>query len=106
MTGRFGARPGGEGPAPDPAGMPSLDGPPVRLQVTVHPRASRERLRWEGGELELWLCAPPVEGAANAACRRLVAAWLGVTPSRVRLVAGLRGRRKLVEIAAPGRPAR
>ncbi|MGP8160194.1 MAG: DUF167 domain-containing protein [Candidatus Dormibacteria bacterium] len=78
----------------------------MRIAVVVHPRARREELRWDGRELRLWITQPPVEGAANAATVRLVADWLDVAPSRVRLVAGLRGRSKLVEVegidAPPG----
>jgi uncharacterized protein len=70
----------------------------VRLAVVVHPRSGRERLRWDGEELDLWITQPPVDDAANSACVRMVATWLGVPPSTVRLVAGHRGRRKLVEV--------
>ncbi|MGO8687748.1 MAG: DUF167 domain-containing protein [Candidatus Dormibacteria bacterium] len=70
----------------------------MRVAVVVHPRASRERLRWDGRELRLWTTQPPVEGAANTAVLRLVAAWLGVAPSRVRLISGHRGSHKVVEV--------
>jgi hypothetical protein len=70
----------------------------MRVAVTVHPHAGREELRWDGRELRLSITQPPAEGAANAAALRLVAAWLQVPPSRVRLVAGRRSRHKLVEI--------
>jgi uncharacterized protein YggU (UPF0235/DUF167 family) len=70
----------------------------VRVAVVVHPRAGAERMRWDGDQLELWITQPPVDEAANRACLRRVAAWLGVTPGQVRLVAGHHGRRKLVEI--------
>jgi uncharacterized protein YggU (UPF0235/DUF167 family) len=70
----------------------------MRLAVVVHPRAGREELNWDGRELRLRITQPPVDGAANAAVIRLVAAWAGVAPSRVRLVAGHRGTHKQVEI--------
>ncbi|MGA8015970.1 MAG: DUF167 domain-containing protein [Candidatus Dormiibacterota bacterium] len=70
----------------------------MRIAVVVHPRSSRERLRWDGEELEIWITQPPVDEAANSACVRMVAGWLGVPPSTVRLAAGHRGRRKLVEV--------
>ena len=70
----------------------------MRVTVVVHPRATAERLRWDGEELHLWITQPPVEGAANAAALRLVGVWLKVPPSSVRLVAGLRGHRKLVDV--------
>ena len=76
----------------------------TRIGVLVHPRASRERLVWDGEALSVWITQPPVEGAANAAVVRIVAGWLNVPPSQVRLVGGLRSRRKLVEVdvAPPG----
>lgn len=106
MTGRPRATHQHGAPASVHGDRPADGEPPRRLQVTVHPRASRERLRWDGEGLELWLCAAPVDGAANAACRRMVAGWLGVAPSRVRLVAGQHGRHKLLEISAPERANR
>jgi uncharacterized protein len=68
------------------------------VTVVVHPRAARERRQWDGEELRLWITQPPVDNAANAAVIRLVADWLELPRSRVRLVAGGRGRRKLVDI--------
>jgi hypothetical protein len=55
-------------------------------------------LIWNGRELRLRITQPPIDGAANAAVLRLVAAWAGVALSRVRLVAGHRGTHKQVEI--------
>lgn len=77
----------------------------MRVAAVVHPRASREAVRWDGHELSLWITQPPVEGAANAAARRLVAEWLDVAPSRVRLVRGHRNAHKLFEVeGAPALP--
>lgn len=70
----------------------------MRIAVTVHPRSSRERLRWDGDELELWITQPPIDDAANATCVRMVAGWLRIPRAQVHLVGGHRGRRKLVEI--------
>jgi uncharacterized protein YggU (UPF0235/DUF167 family) len=70
----------------------------MRVTVVVHPRAGREELIWNGRELRLRITQPPIDGAANAAVLRLVAAWAGVALSRVRLVAGHRGTHKQVEI--------
>lgn len=70
----------------------------MRIAVVVHPRASCEALRWDGRELSLWITQPPVEGAANAAARRLLAEWLDVPPSRVRLIGGHHNAHKLFEV--------
>jgi hypothetical protein len=42
--------------------------------------------------------APPVDGAANDALIRMIAGELGVSKSRVRLVAGAANRSKVLEI--------
>jgi uncharacterized protein len=70
----------------------------VRLTVRIHPRSSRSRLRWDGHTLDAWVTAPPVDGAANLAVVSTIAAWLGVPPSSIRLVAGHRSRTKVVEV--------
>jgi len=68
------------------------------ITVRVHPRASRAKTAWRGGNLEVWVTAPPVAGAANAAVLRAVADQLKVPISAVSLRGGGRGRTKLVEV--------
>jgi hypothetical protein len=70
----------------------------VILSVRAHPHASRERVAWDGERLHAWVTAPAVEDRANRAVVLAVARWLGVPPASVRLVAGTRGRSKLVEV--------
>jgi uncharacterized protein len=72
----------------------------VVLQVIVQPRASRsEPAGIQQGALKLRLTAPPVEGAANEECLRLLAKLLDVPASRLRLVSGHKSRRKTVFIS-------
>ena len=69
------------------------------LRVRVQPRASREAiLGWRENALRLAVTAPPVEGEANEAVRRLLARALGVAPSAVSLVHGGRGRDKVMRV--------
>jgi len=42
------------------------------ITVRVHPRASRARTAWKGEELEVWVTAAPVDGAANEAVLKAV----------------------------------
>jgi hypothetical protein len=72
------------------------DGSDVLLTVRVQPRASRNQVLAAGEPLQitLRLTAPPVGGAANAACRAFLADLLDMAPSRVTLVRGQTARRK------------
>ena len=75
----------------------------MRVTVVVHPRAARERREWDGQDLRLWITQPPIDNAANKAVVRLVADWLGIARTQVRLVAGHGGRRKLVDVEGVAR---
>jgi len=71
----------------------------VRVAVRAQPRASRNEIVGEhGGALKVRLAAPPVEGAANEELVRFLARTLSVPASAVRIVAGERGRNKIVEV--------
>jgi uncharacterized protein (TIGR00251 family) len=80
------------------------DGRAVILKVRVQPRASANEVAgvFEGA-LRVRVTAPPVEGAANDACRTFFAEKLGVPLSRVEIVAGHRGREKRVRISGVGK---
>jgi uncharacterized protein len=76
----------------------------VVFAVRVTPRASREAIEGEHqGALKVRLTAPPLEGRANDALRRLLAARLNVPLSAVRIVGGEKCRNKRVAIAAVSR---
>lgn len=72
----------------------------VVFMVRLSPRASRDAIEGEhAGALKIRLTAPPVEGRANEALRRLLAERLNVPVSAVKIVAGETGRTKRVSIA-------
>lgn len=65
------------------------------------PRASRPGVGGSrDGALLVRVSAAPVEGAANEAVVRAVAAALGLAPSQVLLERGQRGRRKVLSVAS------
>lgn len=72
----------------------------LTLRVRVQPKASKNQL--DGvveGHLRVRLTAPPVEGAANEACRKFLADMFGVAKSRVTLVSGGKAREKTFAVA-------
>lgn len=76
----------------------------VVFRVKVQPKASRNELAGVfDGVLRVRLTAPPVEGAANEACRAFLADRLGVPRSRVEVVSGHTGRNKLVRVGSVDR---
>jgi uncharacterized protein len=69
------------------------------LKVRVQPRAAaNEVVGWRDGILCLRLTAPPVEGAANDACREFLAEALGVRRADVDMVAGAKSREKRFQL--------
>ena len=73
--------------------------PEAILYVRVQPRASRDRITLlPDGSLKIWCSAPPVDGQANDAVRRLLAKALGVAPSRVEVLSGESSKSKRLRI--------
>jgi uncharacterized protein (TIGR00251 family) len=69
------------------------------IRLRVQPRARIERLDGlRNGYVRLRLTAPPVEGAANAACIAFLAKTLGISRAQLHLQAGVTSRDKLVHI--------
>jgi uncharacterized protein len=78
----------------------------ARIAVRLRPRGHRDELiGMEDGVLHARVSAPPVDGKANDALRKLLAKRLGVAPSRVGIVRGERSRDKLVEVEGVEQPA-
>jgi uncharacterized protein (TIGR00251 family) len=76
------------------------EGPDVLLALRVQPRAARNELRLthDPPQITVRLTAPPVEGAANDACRAFLAERLDLASARVTLVRGERSRHKLFRL--------
>jgi len=72
---------------------------PVRVEVYIQPRASKNELAGlHRSAVKIRITAPPVENSANRALVEFVAEQLGVAKSRVRIVSGTTGRRKVLEV--------
>ena len=71
----------------------------VTLSLRVQPRASRNAVAgWTGDILNIRLTAPPVEGAANAACLAFLADLLDLPQSQLEILRGERSRNKVIRI--------
>jgi uncharacterized protein (TIGR00251 family) len=71
----------------------------LRFEVEVKVRASRSAVLGVKGErLSVALAAPPVDGAANEALRRLLADHFDLPQRDVEIVGGEKSRRKVIEL--------
>ena len=78
----------------------------VRVEIEVKVRASQSRvLGIKANRLSVALAAPPVDGAANAALIETLAEFFDLPRRQIRLIAGERSRRKVVELTGLGKPA-
>lgn len=75
----------------------------VKFRIRVQPRASRAEITGvEEGALKLKLTAPPVKGAANEQCLKLLAKALGVNRSDLSITGGDKSRSKWIEVKGLG----
>ncbi|WP_242489842.1 DUF167 domain-containing protein [Noviherbaspirillum cavernae] len=75
----------------------------IRLAVQITPNAKKSEVIGVLGEaLKIKLQAQPIEGRANEALVRYLAALFGVPKGAVTITQGLANRRKTVEITAHG----
>jgi uncharacterized protein (TIGR00251 family) len=71
----------------------------VTLAIKLQPRASRNEMdAATGPELRITVIAPPVDGAANEALLRLLAAALDCPRGKVELIRGHTARHKTVKV--------
>jgi uncharacterized protein YggU (UPF0235/DUF167 family) len=82
-------------PAPEVRALVDGEG---RLAVRVTPGARSEALELAEGRLHARVRAKPEDGKATEAVRLLIAAALGIAPSRVDLLRGATSREKLFRV--------
>jgi TIGR00251 family protein len=71
----------------------------LTFDIQVIPHASRaEIVGAQEGALKIKVTAPPVEGAANEACIKLLAKELGLKKSQMEISSGAKSRKKTVMI--------
>jgi uncharacterized protein (TIGR00251 family) len=71
----------------------------MQLSIKVVPNAKAERIVPEGAGYKIYLCAPAVDGKANARLIEFLADHCHVRKSAVSIVRGQTSRRKVIEIS-------
>lgn len=71
----------------------------MRIEVSVKPRSSRRKVVHQpDGSVKVYLHESPTDGKANEALKEILAQEFNVPKSRVKIIRGQKGRRKLIEI--------
>lgn len=71
----------------------------VSFKVRAQPRASKtELIGAHGDALKVRLAAPPVDGKANAECRKFLAKLFQVSAASVEIISGDSARDKIIRI--------
>ena len=71
----------------------------ITFDIQVIPHASRSEIAGvQEGAFKIKVTAPPVEGAANEACIKLLARELGLKKSQMEISSGAKSRKKTVLI--------
>ena len=78
--------------------LSDLARPGTEITVRVTPKASRNAVEVDGGTIRVRVTAPPEDGKANEAVRKLLAKALGVAKTRLTLVRGATSREKVFRI--------
>jgi uncharacterized protein len=81
--------------------MPASE-PARRVSVRVTTRARRNEVTEQAGQLVVRTTAAPVDGRANAAVCKLVAAHLRVPARHVEIITGHHSRDKVLRITGSG----
>ncbi len=77
----------------------SQSGQAVTFAVKIHPRAKKNAITGELGDvLKVSLTTPPIEGRANEACIEFFAKLLKVPRSSVTIASGHSSRNKIIRV--------
>ena len=72
----------------------------MRYSIRVIPKAKQNKIVVEKDRLKVYLTAPAIEGRANEALIKILAAHFQVRKGEIRIVKGEKSRDKIVEIGA------
>jgi len=72
----------------------------MKIKIRVTPHASREEVIKQGDEYIVRVKEAPHDGKANEAVISILAKHFHVTRASVRIVSGMTGRNKIIEIRA------
>lgn len=73
----------------------------MKINIKVVPRASKNRIIEEAGQLKVYVTSPAADGKANKAVVEALAEYFKVKKRAVTIVSGKKNRNKIIEISEP-----
>lgn len=70
----------------------------MKLEVRVQPKSSKSLVEIINGQIRIKVNSPAVNGRANEEAIKLMAGFLNVKKSNVKIISGKNGRKKLLEV--------
>ena len=71
----------------------------IQFLAVIQPRSSKNKVcGLQGESLKIRLTSPPVDGAANKMCIKLLAKQMDINSSQIHIVSGKKGRNKVIHI--------
>jgi uncharacterized protein YggU (UPF0235/DUF167 family) len=70
----------------------------VKISVTVKPNSRQNKVEKSESGYLIWTQASPTENKANKAVVELLADYLNVPKSRITIIAGLKSKRKIIDL--------
>ena len=71
----------------------------MRIYAKVIPKSSQNKIeKISDSEYKIWTTAPPTDGKANEAVLKILADFIGVSKSRIVIIAGKTAKTKIIEI--------
>jgi uncharacterized protein (TIGR00251 family) len=71
----------------------------ILISIRVQPGASRDSITGiREGSLAIKLCSPPVDGRANDALIKFISRKVGVPPSSIQIIQGIKNRKKVLSV--------
>lgn len=80
------------------AALSHLAIPNSEIAVRVTPKASRNAVKVENGEIRVYVTVVPESGKANVAVQKLLAKEIGIAKSRLVLLRGATSRDKVFQV--------
>lgn len=70
----------------------------MKLEIIVQPNSSKSLVEIIEGQIKIKVNAPAIDGRANAEAIKLMAGFLNVKKSSIKIISGKNGRKKLLEV--------